>query len=178
VPSEVACEIAAAERLYEQHGDCFFCRVLADERQHGQRLVAESEHFVVVCPYASRFPYEMWLLPRNHASHFESQPDEQLRDLSGILQSVIGRLEALHERLAYNYFIHTAPLDAPGLGHYHWHLEILPRLTTTAGFEWGAGYYINPMLPEHAAALLRAQEAPGCRAKTASFPTGKASQAG
>ena len=108
------------------------------------------------------------------AKPWMAMKDEQLWDLSGILQNVIGRLEALHERLAYNYFIHTAPLGAPALGHYHWHLEILPRLTTTAGFEWGAGYYINPMLPEHAAEDLRAQEVPGCRAKTASFPTGKA----
>ncbi len=155
VPHEVEREILAARRLYRQHGRCFFCQVLEQELEERHRFVAETEHFVAVCPYASRMPYEMWILAREHASHFECQADDLLTELAVFLQQLIRRLESVHGRLAYNYFIHTAPFDTSPLRHYHWHIEIFPRLTTPAGFEWGAGYYINPVPPERAAAILR-----------------------
>lgn len=155
VPGEVAREVAAAEGLFQQHHACFFCQVIADELEHGQRLVTETRRFVVVCPYASRMPYEMWVLPRAHASHFEQEGNDELNELAGLLRQVIAKLERLLGPLAYNYFIHTAPFDTSAPRHYHWHVEIFPRLTTTAGFEWGAGCYINPVLPEQAAAILR-----------------------
>ena len=155
VPSEVRSELVAAEQLYQRHRDCFFCQVIADERSHRQRFVIESRRFIAVCPYASRMPYEMWVLPRQHMSHFESQSDDALVELAEFLQGLICRLESVHGHLAYNYFIHTAPFDTSPLPHYHWHVEIFPRLTTTAGFEWGAGYYINPVPPEQAASILR-----------------------
>jgi UDPglucose--hexose-1-phosphate uridylyltransferase len=155
VPSEVARELAASQRLFREERRCFFCRVIEDELAHRLRLAAESPRFVAVCPYASRMPYELWILPRAHDSHFERQDVEALDELAGFLQRVITRLESLHIHLAYNYFIHTAPFDTSPLRHYHWHIEVFPRLTTTAGFEWGAGYYINPVPPEQAAANLR-----------------------
>jgi UDPglucose--hexose-1-phosphate uridylyltransferase len=155
VPSEVQREIAAAERLYGQDRQCFFCRVIADELTHHLRLAAESPRFVAVCPFASRMPYELWVLPRHHASHFEAEAPELLEELADFLRQIVRKLETVHPHLAYNYFMHTAPFDTSGLGHYHWHIEVFPRLTTTAGFEWGAGYYINPVPPEQAAAILR-----------------------
>ena len=155
VPTEVARELAAAERLFQQQNACFFCSVIADDRKHGERLVAETSRYIAICPYASRMPYEMWILPRVHASHFEGQGDSELGELALFLRKMIRKLESLHGHLAYNYFIHTAPFDTSGLRHYHWHIEIFPRLTTAAGFEWGAGYYINPVPPEQAAAILR-----------------------
>lgn len=155
VPSEVARELTASRRLLRELKQCFFCQVIEDELTHGERLAAVSDYFIAVCPYASRMPYEVWVLPRAHASHFERQEREMLEELAGFLQRVIARLEARHPRLAYNYFLHTAPFDTDRLRHYHWHIEIFPRLTTTAGFEWGAGYYINPVPPEQAAANLR-----------------------
>jgi UDPglucose--hexose-1-phosphate uridylyltransferase len=155
VPPEVAQEMRAAKRLFQCDKACFFCRVLEDERRHGQRFVAETTRFAAVCPYASRMPYEMWVLPRGHASHFETQDEASLAELAKFVRELIRRLESLHGPLAYNYFLHTAPFDTFDLHHYHWHIEILPRLTITAGFEWGAGYYINPVPPEQAAAILR-----------------------
>jgi UDPglucose--hexose-1-phosphate uridylyltransferase len=155
VPSEVQRELTACRRLHREHKQCFFCRVIQDELAHGLRLAAQSERFVAVCPYASRMPYEVWVLPREHQSHFERQEPDELAELADFLRRLIGRLESRHARLAYNYFLHTAPLDAAALRHYHWHIEVFPRLTTTAGFEWGAGYYINPVPPEQAAAVLR-----------------------
>lgn len=155
VPGEVAREVAAARALYQQHHDCFFCRVIRDEQTRRRRWVAESPRFLAVCPYASRMPYEMWMLPRAHAASFEDQEDAELAELAIFLREMIGKLESLHQDLAYNYFIHTIPFDTVSSCHYHWHMEIFPRLTTTAGFEWGAGCYINPVPPEQAAAILR-----------------------
>jgi UDPglucose--hexose-1-phosphate uridylyltransferase len=155
VPSDVQRELAACRRLFREHKQCFFCRVIKDELAHRLRLAAESERFVAVCPYASRMPYELWVLPREHHSHFERQTPDRLAELAGFLQRIISQLESRHEHVAYNYFLHTAPFDTSPLRHYHWHIEVFPRLTTTAGFEWGAGYYINPVPPEQAAAILR-----------------------
>ncbi len=155
VPAEVAGELRAASRLYEQHQSCFFCRVIADERASRERFVAETDRFIAVCPYASRMPYEMWVLPRVHAGHFEGQENDALAELAIFLREMIRKLEFLHGQLAYNFFIHTTPFDTASPRHYHWHIEVLPRLTTTAGFEWGAGYYINPVPPEQAAVILR-----------------------
>lgn len=155
VPSEVQRELVACRRLYRQHKQCFFCHVIQDELDHRLRLAAESDRFAAVCPYASRTPFELWVLPRQHQSHFERQSPDQLEELAHFLQRTIGLLESQHTQFAYNYFLHTAPFDTAPLRHYHWHIEVFPRLTTTAGFEWGAGYYINPVPPEQAAAVLR-----------------------
>lgn len=159
VPGEVAREVAAAKAFYQQNQACFFCRVIADEQVHRQRWVAATRHFVALCPYASRMPYEMWILPRAHAAHFETQPDDALAELALFLRVLLQKLESLHEQVAYNYFIHTIPFDTSSPDHYHWHMEVFPRLTTTAGFEWGTGCYINPVPPEQAAAILRSSDA-------------------
>ncbi|MHB8952615.1 MAG: galactose-1-phosphate uridylyltransferase [Pirellulaceae bacterium] len=155
VPSEVQREVAACKRLFRLQRHCFYCRVIEDELTHRLRLAAESDRFVAICPYASRMPYETWILPRAHQSHFERQEPTELAELAEFLRCLIAQLELRHAHLAYNYFIHTAPFDTSRLRHYHWHIEILPRLTTTAGFEFGAGYFINPVPPEQAAADLR-----------------------
>jgi len=129
--------------------------VLEHERSLGDRIVAESEHFVVFCPYASRFPFEMCVVPRAHTSRFSELADEQIPDLAAVLQEAIARLETCLEAPPYNYLVHTGPVGAPEAPGYHWHIELIPRVTRTAGFEWGTGCYINPMEPERAAGYLR-----------------------
>jgi UDPglucose--hexose-1-phosphate uridylyltransferase len=129
--------------------------MVAHEMEQNRRVVATTDHFVAICPFASRMPYEMWILPRAHASHFECQADQQLDELAHFLRGAVARLESVRQPPTYNFFLHTAPFDTSPLRHYHWHIEIFPRLTTTAGFEWGTGYYINPVPPEQAAAILR-----------------------
>jgi UDPglucose--hexose-1-phosphate uridylyltransferase len=155
LPVELQRELSAAETSYAMHGECLFCRMLEQELAEERRLVATSADGIAFCPFASRTPYETWVLPRQHASHFEDQSLEQLADLARFLPQVLERLERLHPRLAYNFFLHTAPFDTLPLHHYHWHIEIIPRLTTAAGFEWGTGLFINPVLPENAARTLR-----------------------
>jgi UDPglucose--hexose-1-phosphate uridylyltransferase len=118
--------------------------------------VAENETFVALEPFASRFPYETWILPRAHAPHFESLSRPALERLSEILRETLRRLDVTLERAPYNYVLHTSPSNGHEVAeYYHWHLEIMPKLTKVAGFEWGSDFYINPTPPEEAAQVLR-----------------------
>lgn len=155
IPATVQEEFAGATQHHRETGRCLFCDVLAAEMAAGTRIVAESPDWVAYCPYASRFAWETWILPRQHAPDFATLPDEQLASLSGFLRDVLARLEVRLPIVAYNYFLHTSPFDTTGWEHYHWHVEILPRVTYIAGFEWGSGFAINTLAPEAAAWQLR-----------------------
>jgi UDPglucose--hexose-1-phosphate uridylyltransferase len=156
VPTSVAEELLAAENFYRANHRCIYCQLLADELSLGQRIVFESPGFVAFCPYAPRFPFETWIVPRAHASHFETLAEGGAAELALVLRTVVAKIEVALARPAYNYIIHTGSFDTFGVEHYHWHIEIIPRVTKTAGFEWGTGFFINPMPPEEAAGVLRA----------------------
>jgi UDPglucose--hexose-1-phosphate uridylyltransferase len=130
--------------------------MIADELRAGERIVAMTRSFVAMCPYASRFPFEVWIVPREQRAKFESVEDGELGELSLLVRDAVGRIERAVGLTPYNYFLHTLPFDIPANDHYHWHIEIFPRLTKVAGFEWGTGCFINPYPPELAAARLRA----------------------
>lgn len=152
VPPLVAAELAGARRRYRREGRCVFCE-LAEREPAGPRLVLEVPGAVSLAPYAARAPYETWLVPRPHQSHFETARD--FEPVAAALRATLRKLDRVLHRPAYNLVLHTAPLQAPALAHYHWHLELIPRLTKLAGFEWGAGLYMNPVPPEEAARRLR-----------------------
>jgi UDPglucose--hexose-1-phosphate uridylyltransferase len=158
VPIAVQEEISGSLAFEGASGRCIFCELMRQELAGEKRIVLETPGFVAFCPFASRFPFETWIVPKTHHSHFESIPRGGIDALAAILKQVIGRIEAALDRPAYNYMIHTAPFDTYDVGHYHWHIEIAPRLTKIAGFEWGTGFYINPAPPEEAAAFLRSTE--------------------
>ncbi len=160
VPKRVQEEMDGAARWMKHRGRCIYCDMVSQERADRSRLVLDAEDFVAFCPYASRFPFETWILPTRHASHFESQPDESRLVLARTLRRVLTKLESALENPPYNYVIHSSPLSSEPLDHYHWHIEIIPRLTKVAGFEWGTGFYINPVSPEQAAEYLRETDAP------------------
>ena len=155
VPMTVQEEIDGAEKFFEYRGRCIYCDMIQQELTTFARIVLESPQFVAFCPFASRFPFETWIVPRQHASHFETVPKANLEDLGTVLKSVLLRLEVALDDPPYNYIVHTSPFDQKELPHYHWHIEIIPRLTRVAGFEWGSGFYINSVLPERAATFLR-----------------------
>lgn len=92
---------------------------------------------------------------KNHAAHFHKISEPQLKDLSHIMKDAVTKLNKALNKPSYNYMIHTAPLKEADMPHFHWHIEIMPRVKPVAGFEWGSGFYINPTLPEDAAAYLR-----------------------
>jgi UDPglucose--hexose-1-phosphate uridylyltransferase len=157
VPNDVREELAGAEREHKFSGWCAYCRMLVGTGgRKPPRFVAESSGFLVICPFAPRFAYEMWVLPKEHASHYETITDSQALDLARLLKRVLTALDAAAGMPAFNYFLHTAPLRTPPMPHYHWHLEITPRTARAAGYEFGTGVFINTVMPEKAAAELRA----------------------
>lgn len=155
VPSDLQQELANSLEFFRQRQVCIFCTMLEQEIASGERLVAQSPNFVAFCPFASRFPCETWIFPRHHASSYEHEPDSRLLELSHFVRDIVRRLEQVLARPAYNYVIHSAPFAPAPCDHYHWHLEIFPRVTRTAGLEWGAGCFINATPPEEAATRLR-----------------------
>jgi UDPglucose--hexose-1-phosphate uridylyltransferase len=160
VPSDIATELASCRAYHEARGRMLLADILAQELAAGERIVAESDNFVAFCPFASRFSYETWILPRRHSAYFQrggdgSPTDVELGELGRFVQKLLARMEAVLNRPAYNFFLHTAPFDSAPYHYYHWHVEVFPRLTKAAGFEWGTGYFINPVSPEEAAKTLR-----------------------
>lgn len=155
VPISVWEEMTGSLEFYNYRGRCIFCDMIQQELATGNRIVLDTPNFVVVCPFAGRFPFETWILPKQHSSQYENIPRQGIDELGMVLKTILTKLELALDDPAYNYIIHTAPFDAKELPHYHWHIEIFPRLTRVAGFEWGSGFYINPVMPEDAAAFLR-----------------------
>jgi UDPglucose--hexose-1-phosphate uridylyltransferase len=94
-------------------------------------------------------------MPKLHTSHFENIQRQGIEELGRVLKEALMRLDQAVNDPPYNYVVHTAPFDNQELKHFHWHIEIIPRLTGIAGFEWGSGFYINPIPPEEAARVLR-----------------------
>jgi len=155
VPTRVAEELEAAQRFFGAHGRCIYCTLLDQERAAGERVVYENDTCTVLTPFASRFPFEAWILPRDHVADFGSLAPEQVVSVAGALRETLWRLAVCLDNPPYNFIVHTLPYHSP-LGHaYHWHIEVMPRLTQVAGFEWGSGFYINPVVPEDAARTLR-----------------------
>jgi len=155
VPRRVAEEMEGARKYYESRERCIYCDIIRQEINTGSRVVLETEQFVVICPYAARFPFEIWVLPRRHFSHFENTDVPGFRNLGWVMPVLMREIEKILEHPAYNLMIHTAPMQEPELPYYHWHIELIPKLTKVAGFEWGTGFYINPTPPEEAARFLR-----------------------
>ncbi|SIO14309.1 UDPglucose--hexose-1-phosphate uridylyltransferase [Singulisphaera sp. GP187] len=160
VPISVWEEMTGSLEFFNYRGRCIYCDMVQQELSTEKRIVLDTSHFTAFCPYASRFPFETWIVPKTHSSHFENIPKQGVDDLATVLRQVLGKLELALDNPAYNYIIHTSPFDHQELPHYHWHIEIIPRLSKVAGFEWGSGFYINPVPPEDAAAFLRETEYP------------------
>ncbi len=150
-----------ARAHYRLKERCVFCDVIRDQLEHGERLIHATERFVALAPWASRHPYECWILPREHGADFETTTPEDLADLAGLLIRLLGRLEEVLPEPAYNLFLYSGPNRDRRRGYwntlaadFHWHIQVLPRLVQVAGFEVGSGFYANPVLPEEAAKML------------------------
>jgi UDPglucose--hexose-1-phosphate uridylyltransferase len=155
VPISVWEEMTGSLEFFNYRGRCIYCDMVQQEMATESRIVLDMPNLTAFCPYASRFPFETWILPKSHSSHFENIQRVGVEELGTALKAILLKLEVALDVPPYNYIIHTAPFDTQELPHYHWHVEIIPRLTNVAGFEWGTGFYINPVPPESAAAFLR-----------------------
>jgi UDPglucose--hexose-1-phosphate uridylyltransferase len=157
IPIMVREELVGAADYYRRKERCVWCDIVRQERRAQRRIIAEQGGFVALAPFAPRFPCETWIVPTRHAAAYEESDLDELRGLAGILGDFLRRMNRVLGDPAYNFMLHTAPLDEPDLAHFHWHLEIIPKLTRVAGFEWGSGFFINPVAPEAAAAALRGE---------------------
>lgn len=160
VPKRVREEVDSAKRYFSEKERCIFCDMIRQEMESGVRVISENEHFIAMAPYAPRFPFETWLLPRMHASSFENTQSPMYANFARILKDTLQRLDAVLDHPAYNYVIHTSPIGEEINDHYHWHIEMMPKLTKVAGFEWGTGFYICPTPPEESARFLREAHVP------------------
>ncbi len=155
VPKRVTEEIEGAKRYYSYKERCVFCDIIRQESESGIRVIQENRRFISLSPFTPRFPFETWILPKCHDSCFEDLLKEEVEQLAQILKDTLRRMEVVLDNPPYNYLLHTSPLHENENGFYHWHFEIIPKLTKVAGFEWGTGFYINPTPPEEAAKFLR-----------------------
>ncbi|MFQ6134546.1 MAG: galactose-1-phosphate uridylyltransferase [Nitrososphaerales archaeon] len=155
VPPNIEMKLRVAEEYFKETGRCVYRDAERWEVEAGRRLVLETDLFTVFTPYASRSPFETWVIPKRDGSSFAEISDEGLSELAQVLKDVVTRLYKIFGSLDYNWVVHTAPFEYEDREDYLWHIQIQPRLTVIAGFEMGAGMYINTVLPEDAAASLR-----------------------
>jgi len=155
IPRRVIAELRGSRQHFELKERCIYCDIVNQELSSGKRIVTQSEHYVSFAPFAPRFPFETWVVPKIHESKFEGRRLGNYRDLAAIFKDTLTRINVALSNPPYNFVLHTAPCQDSELEHYHWHFEIMPKLTKVAGFEWGTGFYINPTPPEDAAEYLR-----------------------
>jgi len=155
VPKRVSEEIDGAKNYFHYKDRCVFCDIIRQELQQRSRLINENQSFLSIAPFASRFPFETWILPKIHYPSFEHMDSPLYEKAAQILSDTLHRLHQVLNNPPYNYIIHTSSFSEVDRDYYHWHFEIMPKLTKVAGFEWGTGFYINPTPPEEAAQYLR-----------------------
>ena len=155
MPPAMAGKLRGSARYLTKTGRCIYCDVIAQEVRDGRRIICDQSAILAMAPFASRVPFETWLIPRDHSPRFEEATDETLHVLAAQIKSVMARIDWALERPACNFVLHTAPLSGEGDTAFHWHLEILPRVTRFSGLEWGSGLHRNPVSPEEAARALR-----------------------
>jgi len=157
VPKNVKEEIRGAQNYFEYRERCVFCDMIRQELEDNERIILENKNFFAFCPFVSRFPFEIWIMPKKHTAFFFETPLEIMPDLADILRGILAKVKKIFGNTAYNFMIHTSPVNSDGsnLDNYHWHLEFMPKLTRVAGFEWGTGFYLVPTPPEVAAKFLR-----------------------
>jgi UDPglucose--hexose-1-phosphate uridylyltransferase len=162
IPKRVKEELDGAKQYFAYKERCVFCDIVREELRAGSRVVTETRNFISFCPYASKFPFESWIVPKRHNCAFQDIRTEEIEDLALILSTVLKKLHTAFGGVPFNYFIHSAPNRIPRKDHwhtlgedFHWHLEIMPRLLRTSGFEWSSGFYILPTSPEDASKYLR-----------------------
>ncbi|RKY31225.1 MAG: galactose-1-phosphate uridylyltransferase [Candidatus Omnitrophota bacterium] len=158
-------ELVGARFYYNYHERCVFCDLIKQELESKDRVILDIDGFIAIAPFAARFPFEVWVLPKKHSCDFTRLDQGMRLDLGKVMKKVLMKLKKGLNDPPYNYILHTAPFRREKVGYwksidydYHWHIEILPRLTRMAGFEWGTGFYICSLPPENAAKFLREVE--------------------
>ncbi|MDD5560538.1 MAG: galactose-1-phosphate uridylyltransferase [Candidatus Omnitrophica bacterium] len=159
VPKNALEEIHGARDYYNYRERCIFCDIIRQEISDKARVILENKYFISFCPFVSRFPFEIMIMPKQHSGYFCHISGEEVVALAQILKDTLAKLKKVFENLSYNYIIHSAPINGEAdVEYYHWHIEIMPKLTQVAGFEWGTGFYLDPTSPELAAQYLKEKD--------------------
>jgi len=160
-PKRLEEELAGAREYHRMHERCVFCDQLTEEVRTGARVVARNREFVTFTPFASEYPYEMWIAPLRHAADFGTISDAALEPLAELLVDALARLRDGLDDPPYSVVLHAGPLDGSDRAEFHWHWELVPHLGHELGMEWATGIFSNPVLPEDAVQrLVAARPAP------------------
>lgn len=156
VPPDVNHSLQGSARYQKENKKCVHCEMIAWELKDKKRVVFENEGAIAFAPFVSRLPFEVRIFPKKHLAYFENSYDEDIAYVVGALQHVLKRLEHKLKDPDYNFFIHTAPIkDKEKYDHYHWHIEVYPKVSIQAAFEQGSGVELNSVDPNDAAKFLR-----------------------
>ncbi|MFA6430804.1 MAG: galactose-1-phosphate uridylyltransferase [Candidatus Margulisiibacteriota bacterium] len=155
VPSIIKSRMGTAKDYFDEHKSCVYCDMIRMEKTEKQRIISETDNFIAFVPYAARFPFETWVLPKDHASNFKTITEKQCTELAGISKTALEKLFRGVNNPDFNFAIYSAPCQETKTDPFHWNLKIFPRITTAAGFELGSGIIINTMVPETAAKHLQ-----------------------
>lgn len=155
IPPVVEQELHGAKKYFNRNKRCIYCDMVESELKDKARIICENEEFVSFAPYASKSPFETWVMPKFHTCSYADLSDKQVKSLSQVWKAVLYKIYRGLENPPYNYFIHTSPTQGNHKKYYHWHMELIPKMTILAGFELGTGMYINIAIPEESAEYLR-----------------------
>jgi len=162
VPKRVKEELMGAKLYYEFKERCAWCDIINQEIDSDKRIVEQNDAFVAIAPFASRFPFELTIMPFRHSPDFDQITAKERELLADLMLTVLKKMSKSLNNPSYNYMLHTAPCryQRPGYWQtiekdYHWHMEIIPRLVKQGGFEWGTGFYINPTPPEEVTEFMK-----------------------
>ncbi len=165
IPSVIAGKLTVCRNYYERKERCLICDLIDQECEEGRGIVRDDGDFVVYAPFAACFPFELRIAPRRHHHDFGQLDDEGLTRLGATLKDTLLRIRSVLHDPPYNLMLHSAPpmhlrLGKPGYWSslpydFHWHIDLVPKLTRLVGFEWGTGFFVNPIPPEDAARFLR-----------------------
>ena len=163
VPKKLKEELESSKFYYKLKERCIFCDIIKQEIKLDERVIWSGKHFIVLAPWAPRFPFETWILPIKHSHDFTTISKDEMLELSHIFRRFFNALNRiLTPKFSFNLILHDTPNLVPQEGYwqtirddFHWHFEIIPRIKNIAGFEWGTGFYINHLPPEIAAREIK-----------------------
>jgi len=148
-------KIQAGEEYFDQNGKCLYCHLIEIEKEQKERIVMESDNFIVFEFFSSNVPFDTVVIPKWHSSSFENITANQCRELAGVIRLTLKKLYTALNNPDFNMVLYASPTHEKDLEYYHWHIKIFPRISNVAGFEMGSGVYINTVIPEAAAKYLR-----------------------
>jgi UDPglucose--hexose-1-phosphate uridylyltransferase len=155
VPPYIRRKYEVATQYYDNTGRSLQFDIQQAELAEKKRVIATTKHFTVIHPFASHYPFETWLMPKEHKPSFGHINEDEIKDLARVLKDVLLKLYVSLDNPDYNFIINTAPVDDEHKSYYLWHFQIIPKLTQVAGFELGSGIFINTALPEETADFMR-----------------------